>query len=112
MIKSKIDDLPPTLNPFAAVKRELAECEPGSLVLRGEIIQYKPGGGLGYLLPGFGYHRMKLRVRLVDATSNEELAAFTVDRDSGPEGKELKEMERHVAGELAAYLRRCAFKRS
>jgi hypothetical protein len=99
---------------FAEVRRE-SPSEPveGAVVLRGELTQYKPGSRVarGFLI-GTSNSHLDFTVRVVDAASGDELAAFSAKRVwawGGIAGDMvgIEDLEESLAFELSVYLEEC-----
>lgn len=95
---------------FPNVERRAPSNGEQGVILQVELTQYKPGSAAARtLLVGTGAAHLDLAVRVLDAATGEELAAFTEERNfswggvyGGSRGITL--MEEKAAIELAAYL--------
>jgi len=91
----------------------LEQPAPGTVVLAGEITQYKPGSRFGRaMLAGAGSAHMDFVVHLVDGQDGTELTSFSAERTWAWGGiygatKGVEDIEQNVAYELALYLQRC-----
>ena len=85
----------------------------GAVILRGELTQYKPGSRVASgLLAGTSNAHLDVTIRMIDAVTGHELAAFSAKRvwawgglmgmDTG-----IEEMEAALAYELSVYLEEC-----
>ncbi len=90
-----------------------ADLGAGSLIVRGEITQYKPGSAVGRaMMAGAGSAHLDFVVHLIDGATGRELTSFDAKRTwawGGAMGmtKGVDDMEQNVAHELALYLRKC-----
>ncbi|MEM7356310.1 MAG: DUF2846 domain-containing protein [Acidobacteriota bacterium] len=100
---------------FEAVHREPAGSSvPGSVILRTDITQYKPGSkDARAIMPGVSKAHLDFTATLVDGQSGAQLARFDGKRTwgwgkgPGNEQRGIEEIEQNVAYELALYLRKC-----
>ena len=86
------------------------ELQPGAVILRARVTQYKPGSKTARsVMIGLGSSQLEMVAELVDAASGKSLVQLPVDRSwawGGALGGSLgiTDMERSVATELALYL--------
>jgi len=100
--------------PFDEVQRgAVPAAGPGSIIVRADISQYKPGSRTGRaLLAGVGSAHLDFSVTVVDGESGKQLTTFADQRTwawGGVVGEShgIEEMEANIASEIARYLRRC-----
>ena len=85
----------------------------GTVMLTGEITQYKPGSAVGRaMLAGAGSAHMDFTAHLIDVQTGEELATFDGKKTwawGGAMGmsKGVADLEQNLAYELALYFERC-----
>ncbi|HEX7421216.1 MAG TPA: DUF4410 domain-containing protein, partial [Thermoanaerobaculia bacterium] len=67
---------------------EKASSAPGTLIIRGKVVEINPGSRAARYLAGFGAGAAgaKIEGEIVDAKTNEVLAKFTQERRSGTGG--------------------------
>lgn len=97
---------------------QVLRCEPGddmppnTVILRGEITQYKPGSAMGRaMLAGVGSAHLDFIASLVDAESDKELVHFGGNKTwawGGAMGmsKGVEDLEQNLAYEVALYLKK------
>lgn len=98
---------------FEQVLREkVDEPSEGTLILRVEFTQYKPGSKAArFMIAGAGAARLDFTARLIDAVTGEEVAKFSDERSWGWGGVYggsggIEMIEKNLAYELANYLER------
>ncbi len=83
---------------------------PGGLIVRGEILQYKPGSAFGRaMLAGAGSAHLDFTVHLIATETSRELTSFSAKRTWAWGGiygasKGIAEMENNVSEEIAIYI--------
>lgn len=99
---------------FERVHRGAApEGAAGAVVLRGEILQYKPGSeGARLMMAGTGSAQLDFGAQLLAADSQRVMARLDGERTwawGGARGasRGIDDIERNVAYEIALYLKRC-----
>jgi hypothetical protein len=94
------------------LRGEIEEPLEGTLILRVELTQYKPGSRAARaMLAGAGAARLDFLARLIDGTTGKELATFSDERAYGWGGMMgtiggIESIEKNLAYELAVYLER------
>lgn len=91
------------------MRQPVSEPPPGTLVLKGDLTQYKPGSRWGRaMIYGAGSSHLDFVVTLLDARSGEKLASFADVRTWGLDPhRGIEEMEQNIAYEIALYLKKC-----
>ncbi len=92
------------------IRGPIEDPPPDTVMLEGEITQYKPGSAVGRaMLAGAGSAHMDFTARLVDAETGQELVTFSGKKTwawGGAMGmsKGVGDLEQNLAHELAIYL--------